>query len=147
MTPLKLLEHEDEFTLMMTVCSEPRADEVVESLGHTPNGYFWEGIATLLLEGPLTELADRVEFDCEGDTFVALSADQAALETLGSTLAALLADPNALRSMIEAAIEEGFEFDIATQASCQLLATLASVTWPDPRGAAPRWRWPTRLLP
>jgi hypothetical protein len=52
-----------------------------------------------------------VEFDCEGDTFVALSADQAALETLGSTLAALLADPNALRSMIEAAIEEGFEFD------------------------------------
>lgn len=111
MKPLKVLEHEGEFTLLMTVCEEPRADEVVDSLGHTPNGYFWEGIATLLLQGPLAELADSVEFDCEGDTFVALSTDRAVLESLGNALAALLADPSALRTMIETAIEEGFEFD------------------------------------
>ncbi|WP_425553534.1 hypothetical protein [Dactylosporangium salmoneum] len=35
------------------------ADEVIEELGHEPNGYFWDSIAQLLVDAEAPYLAGR----------------------------------------------------------------------------------------
>ena len=52
--------------LVLPVCISPDADVVVEQSGHTPNGYFWAGVAEWLLRGPLSDHRADFDFDPEG---------------------------------------------------------------------------------
>lgn len=111
MTYPKLIEYEGSHTLILPVCTWPAADAVVEAAGHTPNGYFWEGVARRLLDGELAPHAAALDFDPEGDTFVAHAAEPAPLKALDAALRALLGDPPALAALVAAADAEGFDFD------------------------------------
>ena len=82
--------------------------DVVEHSGHEPNGYFWEGIATLLIDSH-PNLADRFEFDPEGSMFCAFGPDRAALAELGKLMASVMADPDELRRMIDDADDDHFD--------------------------------------
>ncbi len=108
----KLLEFKGRYSLILPVCTWPEADAVVEAAGHTPNGYFWEGVVRRLLgDGALAEHAEALGFDPEGDTFVAYAASRAPLDALDATLRALLGDPPALAALVAAADADGFDFD------------------------------------
>lgn len=82
------------------------ADDAVFASGHEPNGYFWEG----LVEFAWPHIADRLKFDCEAGTFVAIGA-RTDLELLRDTLNPVLADPATVRDLVEQAEAAGFEFD------------------------------------
>ncbi|MEU1616190.1 Imm51 family immunity protein [Streptomyces sp. NPDC005722] len=86
-------------------------DDVVEELGHEPNGYFWEGIAQLLVSTEAPTLEGRFSFDPEGDTFCAYGADREALEELAVRMTAVAADAGRVRQLIMLAQTNGFEFD------------------------------------
>jgi hypothetical protein len=82
-------------------------DDVIEELGHEPNGYFWQGVAELLAP----DLASDVDYDSEGDTFVAFGADQDVMADLGTRMAAVANDAVRLRALVTEAEADGFEFD------------------------------------
>lgn len=105
-----LIEQDGDYVLELPAGAAPEADEVVEGFELTPNGYFWEGVAELLLDGPLSAYADRVQANAEPEAFMA-QGDQEALEALGEALEELLTQPEALEEFIEQALEEGFEFE------------------------------------
>ncbi|GLZ06599.1 hypothetical protein Acsp03_40650 [Actinomadura sp. NBRC 104412] len=88
-----------------------QVDELVEELGHEPNGYFWEGVARLLVSTEAPGLDERFSFDPEGDTFCAYGTDRAALEELGALMAAAATDPARMRALITSAEADGFAFD------------------------------------
>jgi len=97
--------------LVLPVCISPDADMVVERSGHTPNGYFWCGIAEWLLRGPLSDHLHDFDFDPEGDTFIAYSDVSSSLVKLETHLRALLTHPSSLQVLIDEAHRSGFEFD------------------------------------
>ncbi|THV26774.1 Imm51 family immunity protein [Glycomyces paridis] len=86
-------------------------DELVEQLGHEPNGYFWEGVARRLVADGAAELEGRFAYDPEAGMFCAYGTDRAALEALGKLLDAIAADGDEMRALITAADAEGFDFD------------------------------------
>ncbi|MGW5190536.1 Imm51 family immunity protein [Kribbella sp. NPDC004138] len=87
-------------------CGELPADVAVSAAGHEPNGYFWEGVATVLAP----ELVHGLELDSEAGMFSAAGqrSDLAQLQTL---LEPVLASPDVVREVIARAESEGFEFD------------------------------------
>jgi Immunity protein 51 len=87
-------------------CGELPVDDEIVLAGHTPNGYFWEGIVTFLRP----DLAVRLEFDSEGGMFSA-SGSRKDLVQLRRSLEPVLKDPPLIRGLIERAQTEGFEFD------------------------------------
>ncbi|WP_218670887.1 Imm51 family immunity protein [Microbispora sp. GKU 823] len=88
-----------------------QVDDVIEELGHTPNGYFWEGVAQLLVSTEAPALEGRFSYDPEGDMFCAYGRDRGALEELGTLMAAIAADADHMRRLVAAAEDDGFEFD------------------------------------
>src|SRR4029453_13024864 len=86
-------------------------DEVIEELGHEPNGYFWEGIAQLLVDVEAPRLQGRFDYDPEGGTFVAHGSDRPALEELATLMATVATNADTLRRLVALANERGFEFD------------------------------------
>jgi len=86
-------------------------DEVIEELGHEPNGYFWEGIAQLLVDAEAPHLEGRFDYDPEGGMFVAHGPDRRALDELGRLMTAVAADAGRLRQLVALAADRGFEFD------------------------------------
>ena len=86
-------------------------DDVVEELGHEPNGYSWEGIAELLVDAEAPHLRQRFDYDPEGSMFVAHGTDRPALEELSALLAAVATDAERIRRLVALAAERGFEFD------------------------------------
>jgi hypothetical protein len=111
MKPLRLLETSNgKFSLCLDAGSTA-VDELVLSLGHEPNGYFWEGVATWLLATEANELRGRFDFDPEAGMFVAYGADEEALRELGALLAKLANDGDAMTALIGAAEAAGHDFD------------------------------------
>jgi hypothetical protein len=100
----------DEYRLQL-VAGTTDVDDVIVEMGHEPNGPFWEGIAELLVATEAPELAERVWFDSEADTFLAYSSDRAALDALAGRLAAAATDGNRVRQLVELAVSRGYEFD------------------------------------
>ena len=86
-------------------------DEVVEELDHEPNGYFWEGIAQLLVDTEAPHLRGRFDYDPEGGMFVAHGSDRPALDELAVLLTAAATDAGRMRQLVALAAERGFEFD------------------------------------
>jgi hypothetical protein len=109
-TPLNLIETEPgEFSLILNV-GETQTDDVVNQLGHEPNGYFWEGVAELLVGLEAPELDGRFEYDSEGSMFCAYGSDRAALQRLGTLMSAVANDEDGMRELLATAEEAGFEF-------------------------------------
>jgi len=87
-------------------CGELPADDAVSASGHEPNGYFWEGVATLLAAG----LVDQLELDSEAGMFSAIG-PRDDLERLQTLLEPVVASADEVRNVIARAEAEGFEFD------------------------------------
>ncbi len=111
MTPLKLIETDPGRYSLLLDAGDTSVDGLIEELGHEPNGYFWEGIAELLVEHEATELGGRFDYDPEGGMFCAYGTDRAALEELGALMAAVANDANRTRELMALAEATGFEFD------------------------------------
>jgi hypothetical protein len=86
-------------------------DPVIEGLDHEPNGYFWEGIAQLLVDTEAPHLEGRFAYDPEGDMFVAYGPDQPALDELATLMTAVATNADRLRQLVALAETRGFEFD------------------------------------
>jgi hypothetical protein len=86
-------------------------DEVIEELDHEPNGYFWEGIAQLLVDTEAPHLAGRFDYDPEGGMFVAYGPDRPALDELATLMTAVATNADLLRRLVALAEKRGFEFD------------------------------------
>ncbi|SPT52500.1 Uncharacterised protein [Actinomyces bovis] len=81
--------------------------EVIQSLGHEPNGYFWEGVVRWLIDHG--ELPD-VQTDPEGTMFYAYG-DRADAEELATRLMRYLTDSEAITRLVTQADAVGFDFD------------------------------------
>jgi esterase/lipase superfamily enzyme len=93
------------YSLIFT-CGDLPTDDAVIASGHEPNGYFWEGIATLVAP----DLVDGLAMDCEADMFSA-SGRRDDIESLRQLLEPVLSDAKRVRALIAQAESEGFEFD------------------------------------
>jgi hypothetical protein len=111
MHPLKLIEtRPGKYSLLLTA-GDTQVDDVAEELGHEPNGYFWEGVARLLVRRQAPALEGRFSCDPEAGMFCAYGGDRAALEELGALMASVANDAERMRQLVAAAEAEGFAFD------------------------------------
>lgn len=85
-------------------CRDLPANQVVIAAGHTPSGYFWEGIASLIAP----DLVGVLELDSDTETFRA-SGLRDDLEELRNKLELIIARPAAIRAALARADAEGFE--------------------------------------
>jgi hypothetical protein len=86
-------------------------DGVIEELGHEPNGYFWEGVAQVLVGTEAPALESRFGYDPEAGMFCAYGTDRQALEELAARMAVVATDPDRMRQLVATADANGFEFD------------------------------------
>jgi len=98
------------FSLLLNAGSTP-VDELVERLGRVPNGYFWEGVAQLLVKAEAPALEGRFSYDPEGGMFCAHGTDREALEALAALMQPVTEEDDRMRRLIAAAEAEGFVFD------------------------------------
>ncbi|MEV6930820.1 Imm51 family immunity protein [Dactylosporangium sp. NPDC051485] len=111
MEPLKMLETQPGKHSLLLNAGSTAVDEVVEELGHEANGYFWEGVAQLLVATEAPDLEGRFNYDPEGGMFVAYGADRPALERLGALMSQVANDADRVRRLVALANERGYEFD------------------------------------
>ena len=86
-------------------------DDLVEELGHEPNGYFWEGVAQVLVSTEAQTLDGRFTYDHEGGMFCVYGTDRSALEELEARMNVVATDGERMRRLITEAEASGFEFD------------------------------------
>lgn len=111
MDPIKVIETEPGQYSLCLEAGTTDVDELIAELGHEPNGYFWEGVAQLLVDTEAPSLKQRFEYDSEGGMFVAYGSDRPALDELAALVAAVMADAGRLRQIVALAEERNFEFD------------------------------------
>lgn len=87
-----------------------QVDELVLELGHEPNGYFWEGVAQVLVNTEAPGLEGQFSCDPEGGMFCAYG-DEPALRELATLMRAVATDGDRMRQLIATAEANGFEFD------------------------------------
>lgn len=110
MDPLRLVETTPgEFSLLLDA-GTTHVDELVMELGHEPNGYFWEGIAQVLVSTEAPGLEGRFSCDPEGDMFCAYG-EETALRELATLMSTVATDRDRMRQIIATAEANGFEFD------------------------------------
>ncbi|GAA3802460.1 Imm51 family immunity protein [Nocardioides panacisoli] len=105
MTRSKLVEYGGGHSLVFA-CGGLPADDAIIAAGHEPNGYFWEGVATLLAP----DLVAKLDLDSEADMFSA-AGPRADLLRLQAVLEPHLDDPASVRALIDRAGADGFQFD------------------------------------
>ncbi|WBB79866.1 immunity 51 family protein [Micromonospora sp. WMMD882] len=111
MRPLSLIELDPgKFSLLLQAGSTP-VEAVIVELGHEPHGYFWEGVAQVLVSTEAPGLAGRFSYDPEAGMFCAYGTDREALEELGALMTAVATDAERLRRLVVTAEADGFEFD------------------------------------
>lgn len=111
MDPMRLFEFSPgEYSLSLDTGAATVRD-VVDELGHEPNGYFWEGVARRLVSTEAPALEGRFDYDSEAGMFCANGTDSGALEELGIRMSAVATDGNRARQLIALAEADGFEFD------------------------------------
>ncbi|WP_214103589.1 immunity 51 family protein [Acrocarpospora catenulata] len=111
MHPLRLIESTPGKYSLLLDAGTTQVDDVVEELGHEPNGYFWEGVAQVLVSTEAPGLEGRFSYDPEGGMFCAYGKDRSALEELATRMAAVAADADRMRRLVADAEADGFEFD------------------------------------
>jgi hypothetical protein len=102
---MNLIDLADSSSLVFE-CGDLPADTAISAAGHTPNGYFWMGVAQYLNES----LASQVELDCEAGMFCARG-DRAVLRQLRLELEGYLDAPEKTAQLIRDAENSGFQFD------------------------------------
>ncbi|WP_405090654.1 immunity 51 family protein [Micromonospora sp. NBC_01392] len=111
MTLLRLIETTPgRFSLLLDAGTTP-VDALVEELGHEPNGYFWEGVAEVLVSTEAPTLRGRFAYDPEGGMFCAYGTDRQALQELEALLNLVASDGDRMRRLMADAEASGFEFD------------------------------------
>lgn len=111
MEPLKLIELDPgKFSLLMEAGSTP-VDAVITELGHEPHGYFWAGVAKVLVDTEASTLQGRFAYDPEAGMFCAYGTDREALAELGVRMSAVATDAERLRRLVASAEANGVEFD------------------------------------
>lgn len=111
MEPLKLIETSPgKYSLLLNVGTTD-VDDLAESLGCEASGYFWEGVARLLVSTEAPELAGRFSYDPEGSMFCAYGTDRGALAALSKLLTGVASDEAQLRKVIALAKAKGIELD------------------------------------
>ncbi|MFY1616950.1 Imm51 family immunity protein [Micromonospora sp. WMMD736] len=111
MTLLRLIETTPgRYSLLLNAGDSP-VDDLVEELGHEPNGYFWEGVAQVLVSTEAQMLEGRFSYDPEGGMFCAYGTDREALEELAARMRVVATDGERMRRLITDAEARGFEFD------------------------------------
>lgn len=111
MHPLRLIESTPGNYALLLDAGTTQVDNVIEELGHEPNGYFWEGVAQVLVSTEAPALEGRFSYDPEGGMFCAYGRDRSALEELATRMAAIATDADRMRRLVAAAEADGFEFD------------------------------------
>lgn len=111
MTPMRLIETTPgKFSLLLDA-GTTQVDELVEQLGHEPNGYFWEGVAQFLVSTEAPALNGRFAYDPEGGMFCAHGEDRTALQELAALITPVTTNGDRMRALIASAEAGGFEFD------------------------------------
>ena len=111
MEPLTLIETGDSQYSLLLDAGMTAVDAIIEASGHEPNGYFWEGIASVLCETEAPGLNERFELDSEAGMFCAFGPDRASLEALGNMMSRVASESDQLQAVMAKAAEIGFEFD------------------------------------
>ncbi|WP_435204020.1 Imm51 family immunity protein [Micromonospora sp. bgisy143] len=104
--PLTLFEYDHapgRYCLMMADADWDDAVDVFDECGAYGNGYGWEGVARQAMRAHLADVANTVDFDSEGGTFVAHSFDVDALRQLGAVLQKATLDHRLLAELIRGA--------------------------------------------
>jgi hypothetical protein len=111
MDPLRLVETTPgSYSLLLDAGTTP-VDDLIEELGHEPNGYFWEGVARWLVTTDALALDGRFAYDPEAGMFCAHGPDRPALEELATRMGAIASHGDRMRQLIASAQAAGFEFD------------------------------------
>ncbi|MFC5753799.1 immunity 51 family protein [Actinomadura rugatobispora] len=111
MSPLKLIETSPGAFSLLLNAGTTQVDELIEQLGHEPNGYFWEGVAQILVSTEAQTLEGRFSYDPEGGMFCAYGKDRTALQELADLMSAVATDNDRMRKLVTSAKANGFEFD------------------------------------
>src|SRR5262249_41021115 len=82
-------------------------DDLISELGHTPNGYFWEGIVELLVTSEACGPKGRFSCDPEAGAFCAHSHDRVVLEDLAARLRSVATGEDQLRHLVQLAAATG----------------------------------------
>jgi len=98
----------DSWTYLRIDAGTPPTTETIASLGHEPNGYFWDGVVRRLVE--LNRTPQVEEMDPEGGVFFARGSREE-LEVLAVALMPYLTDDDAITSLVREADAAGFDFD------------------------------------
>jgi hypothetical protein len=83
---------------------------VIREAKHNPSGYFWRGVAEILVQGEVRSLEGNIQYDPDGQGFYAYSPDRAALTTLANHLTRLASQPKAMTELILLAKNMGYVF-------------------------------------
>ncbi|WP_431948155.1 immunity 51 family protein [Micromonospora marina] len=111
MTLLRLIETTPgQYSLLLDAGTTP-VDSVIGELGHEPNGYFWAGVAEVLVSTESPTLEGRFAYDPEAGMFCAYGTDRGALQELGALMNTVATDGERMRRLVTDAEARGFEFD------------------------------------
>ena len=111
MTAPKLIETSPGKYSLLLNANTTAVDAVVEDLGHEPNGYFWAGVARLLVSTEAPALEGRFSYDPEAGMFCAYGTDRGALESLSKLLTAVATDAEQARKVVALAKAKGIDLD------------------------------------
>jgi hypothetical protein len=111
MTPLRLYETAPGKFSLLLEAGTTKVEGLVSEFGRSPNGYFWEGVARLLIKTQAPTLDGRLSFDPEAGMFCAFGGDRPALEELAGLMSAVANDPDQMRQLMALAETAGSEFE------------------------------------
>jgi|GEM_PF-481848 len=81
-------------------------DRLVLSSDYEPNGYFWDGVAMILI-GSDSDFMSKLYFNSEGGTFFVESNDKTALKTLAEHMIDYLVDEDKMKALLKQAEIDG----------------------------------------
>ncbi|KAB1117552.1 immunity 51 family protein [Micromonospora aurantiaca] len=111
MTLLRLIETTPgQYSLLLDAGTTP-VDSVIAELGHEPNGYFWAGVAEVLVSSEAPTLEGRFAYDPEAGMFCAYGTDRGALQELEALMKVVATGGERMRRLVNDAEARGFEFD------------------------------------
>ncbi|MBU8856342.1 MULTISPECIES: immunity 51 family protein [unclassified Micromonospora] len=111
MTLLRLIETTPgQYSLLLDAGTTP-VDSVIGELGHEANGYFWAGVAEVLVSTEAATLEGRFAYDPEAGMFCAYGTHRGALQELEDLMNTVATDGERMRRLVTDAEARGFEFD------------------------------------
>ena len=84
---------------------------VIREAKHNPSGYFWHGVAELVVQSEVPSLDGNIQYDPDGQGFYAYSSDRSALTTLANHLTRLASQPKAMTELLLLSKNTGYIFN------------------------------------